>query len=104
MSKPFNFECNERKYQIKLGLDELAKIEKACNSGLPDILAQMQAGMLSVMVTVALICVRKETEVGFQAIEPHEVGPLVKEGNAFATALASAVGELGNALGLVEQP
>jgi hypothetical protein len=105
MIKPVNFECNDRKYQIKLGLDELAKIEIACDkTGLPDLVAQMQAGMLSVLINVAIICVRKETEVGYQAIELHEVGPLVKEGNAFASAIALAVEQLGNALGLVDQP
>jgi hypothetical protein len=97
---PIFVDVNGVSYQVLLGLDELAGIEKACNGGLSEIFSKMQGGHLSVLIQVIAGVVKKKTEVGYQPLELNEVGPLAQSAELGA-ALGQAVAALGNALGLM---
>lgn len=99
-AKPIIVDLNGTSYQVLMGLDELARIEKACDGGLSDIFSRMQAGHLSVLIQVIAGVVKKKTEVGYQALDLSEVGPLAQSAE-IGQALGQAVQSLGNALGLM---
>ena len=60
----------------------------------------MQAGHLSILIQVIGSVVKTKTEVGYQALDLAEIGPLAGS-TEIGTALGQAVAALGNALGLM---
>lgn len=98
-AEPFFADFQGIRYQVLLGLDELANLEKACGGGLPEIFSKMQAGHLSILIQVIGSVVKKETEVGFQPLDLSEIGPLAGS-EEIGVALGQAMAALGNALGL----
>lgn len=97
---PIFVQANGGDYQVLLGLDELADLEKACGGGLSEIFSKMQAGHLSILIQVIGSVVKKKTEVGYQALDLAEIGPLAGSAQ-IGVALGQAVAALGNALGLM---
>jgi len=102
---PIFVKTNGTKYQVKIGLDELAAMEKACDDNLKGILYSMNSGALAVNIRVVGIAVKKQTDVGFVPLEIQEVGKLATDVES-STAIGKAIGEaflpLMRALGLME--
>jgi hypothetical protein len=100
---PVPFTVGKEKYQVMLGLTEVAQIEKACEAGFPTVMNQLQMGFLSAIITVASVSVKRISEVGPIPVEMNEVGLIVNDQEAaFVKALAEATQQLGNVLGLQE--
>jgi hypothetical protein len=97
---PIVVEVRGISYQVQLGLDELADLERACGGGLSEIFSKMQAGHLSILIQVIGSVVKKQTEVGYQALDLAEIGPLAGSAE-IGVALGEAFAALGNALGLM---
>jgi hypothetical protein len=101
---PIIVEVDDVKYQVKIGLDELAAIEKACKDNLQGVFYSMRSGSLSVNIQVTSIAVKKQTDVGFVALELHEIGALIAN-EAAGPEIGKAIGEalipLMRALGLM---
>lgn len=112
---PVPFEVNGQKFQVVLGDAQVNQIERQLDVGLNDAFNMMARGFMSASTTIILAAVKVHTEVGFIAIQPHEVALVLasvdtdqvdEDGEAvkafpLATALGEAQTALGNALGFV---
>lgn len=100
---PVPFTFGEQKFQVMLGLAEVAQIEKTCEAGFPTVMNQLQAGFLSAIITVASVAVKRVSEIGPVPIEMHEVGLICNDKDGgFLNAWAIAAAQLGNVLGFQE--
>jgi hypothetical protein len=100
--KPFEkFTVEGKEFAVELGLDTVVVLEKELSEGINSIMSCMAKGHLATFIIVILKTVKKATEVGFQSIEPEEVGDvLADQGAEFGLAFGRSVEALGNAYGL----
>jgi hypothetical protein len=92
------FEVDGVGYSIAIGLDDIAKLEKACQAGLFAIGEMLMQGHTSVLIQILSMTARRKTEVGYQPVEDlAEIGKLMRSGECSA-ALADALAAVGNAL------
>lgn len=114
---PVPFEVNGKKFQVVLGDAQVNQIERQLDVGLSDAFNMMTRGFMSASTTIILATVKVHSEIGYVAIQPHEVGSVMAgvdtgavddDGNPvmefpFAKALIEAQNALGNALGFAAQ-
>ena len=96
--EPQLFEANGNSYSIAIGLDDIAKLEKACQAGLFAIGQMLQQGHTSVLIQIISLTAKRKTDVGYQLIDDlAEIGALMRSPEC-TVALSAALVAVGNAL------
>ena len=102
--EPVAFSVGDVEYQITIGLDDVAALEKACDAGLGAIGRMITNGHVSVMLQIMALTAKRVTEVGPQPIgDIAEIGALAGSEEA-VLALGEALTVVKNALSPEPQP